>query len=180
MSTSRTTYDSTTIILHWLTAVLVILAFLLAMFWDDVPRPLGHLMVDTHMSLGITLAVVLAIRLVWRNTLGVKLPSTGQLEWVAKALHHTLYLLLPAQLALGVFLRWTQNHPLNIFGLLIASPFGTFSKSTAEFVDNIHDIAAWTVISLAGVHAAAALMHHFILRDGVLRRMLPARNAGKK
>jgi cytochrome b561 len=175
MTPMRTTYDSPTIVLHWLTAVLVILVFLLAMFWDDVPRTLGHLMVATHMSLGIMLAVVLAVRLVWRATRGAKLPSTGQFEWAAKALHHALYLLLPVQLALGVFLRWTQNHPLNVFGLLIASPFGIFSKATADFVDNIHDIAAWTLISLAGVHAAAALMHHFVLGDGVLRRMLPAR-----
>ncbi len=62
-----------------------------------------------------------------------------------------------------------------ILGVLIASPFGTFSKAIGGFVDEVHDFNAWLIMALAGGHALAALYHHYLLRDGVLRRMLQRR-----
>jgi cytochrome b561 len=81
--------------------------------------------------------------------------------------------LLIAQVPLGFFTRWTDNQPLDIFGLLISSPLGHCSKSTGDFVDQLHDINAWVIMGIVGVHAIAALVHHFVWRDAVLQRMLP-------
>jgi len=57
--------------------------------------------------------------------------------------------------------------------VLIPAPLGPFSKSTQHIVTNAHEWIAWTIIILAAVHAAAALFHHYVLRDDVLKRMLP-------
>ncbi len=168
-------YDRFSMALHWLTALLAVTLFLLAEFWDYAPRPTRHLLVTAHMSLGIILAAVLLTRIFWRATPGHKIPdaATGLEELAAKTVHYLLYILLAAQVGLGFALRWTENHPLSFFGLPIPSPFGTFSKATSDLVDRLHVINAWTIIVLAGGHALFALVHHFVLRDDVLRRMLP-------
>lgn len=171
-----TRYDSPTIALHWATAALVIFQFASAEFWDFFPKPAKHLLIIAHMSLGMLLLLVLIARLAWRLTRGQPTRPTGNkvLDAAARAMHLALYTLLAIQMPLGIFTRWTDNHPLNVFGLLIPSPLAPCAKATGEFVDQLHDINAWVIIALAGAHAAIALIHHFIWRDDVLARMLPA------
>ncbi|MCB5944640.1 cytochrome b [Acidocella sp. KAb 2-4] len=176
-SLSATRHDGLTIALHWLTAALVVLQFLLAETWDFFPKPARHLMIVGHISFGLVLAAVFGARLLWRATPGRRHFNDGPdlASRAARLMHRLLYLLLGAEIILGVFTRWTDNHPLTLFGLLIPSPFGTFSKVTGEWVDQIHDITAWSIIILAGAHAAMALVHHYLMRDDVLRRMMPGR-----
>ena len=168
-------YDSNTIFLHWITAFIVIFQFLSAEFWDFFPRPEKHFLILCHMSLGAALAIILIIRIPWRIFFGLKISETSPtiLDRGANALHYLLYVLLVLQMPLGFFTRWTDNHPLDVFGLLIPSPLGPCAKATGDFVDQIHDINAWVIMGLAGVHTAAGLLHHYWLRDGVLRRMIP-------
>jgi len=174
---ARDRYDAFSIIVHWSTAFLVIIQFLFAEFWDFFPHPVKHLMIVTHMSLGIVLTVVLAARIIWRLTPGhaVRDAGTGILEKAAKVMHLALYVLLTLQMPLGFLTRWTDNHPLDFFGLMIPSPLGSFSEATGRFVDQLHDINAWVIMGLAAAHALAALFHHYVMDDNVLRRMMPAR-----
>jgi cytochrome b561 len=169
-------YDSATIALHWVTAFIVLFQFLSAEFWDFFARPEHHFLVLCHMSLGFLLAVILTFRILWRITAGAKTIETSPslLDRGAKMLHYILYVLLTAQIPLGFFTRWTDNHPLNVFGALIPSPLGPCSKATGDLVDQIHDINAWIIMGLVGVHAIAALVHHFVWRDEVLQRMVPS------
>jgi len=170
-------HDGVTIALHWATAGLVVFQFFSAEFWDDFPHPVKHLLIIAHMSLGVVLAGVLLARIGWRLMPHAHLAAAGAglLGLAARAMHAALYTLLAAQMVLGVFTRWTDNHPLNVFGLKIASPLGHCAKATGHFVDQIHDINAWVIMSLAAAHAGVALMHHYGWRDDVLRRMLPGR-----
>lgn len=168
-------YDGTSIALHWATAALVLVQFGLAETWGWFPKPNHRLMIIAHMSFGILLAAVMLWRVLWRISAGRRLAPAGHglFDRAAKALHHLLYVLVVAEVVLGFATRWTDNHPLSFFGLLIPSPFGTFSKATGHLVDHIHDWNAWLIIGLVTVHALAALGHHYLLRDTVLRRMLP-------
>ena len=172
-------HDGPTIILHWLTAFLVAANFLLAEFWGFFPKPDRHLMIVTHMSFGLLLTAIFLLRLVWRARPGSTRFDSGPgvLNRAARGLHHLFYLLLAVEIMLGFLTRWTDNQALSFFGLPLPSPFGTFSKATGHFTGQLHDITAWTIIVLAGLHAAAALLHHHVLKDGVLRRMLPKLNS---
>jgi hypothetical protein len=58
-------------------------------------------------------------------------------------------------------------------GLLIPPPFAPFSKPAHHLVGELHELNGWAIIILAAGHAAAALYHHYVLRDRVLSRMLP-------
>jgi Prokaryotic cytochrome b561 len=70
---------------------------------------------------------------------------------------------------------WSQHEPLSLFGLFaIPAPYA-FSRSQSVLIGGLHYWAATAIVVLAGGHAFAALFHHFVRRDGVLRRMLPER-----
>lgn len=173
----RTHYDGIAMSLHWLTVVLVLTQFGLAQLWDFAPRPGKHLMIVAHMSFGILLAAVVLARILWRLIPGHQVPAavSGWVETVSHAMHWLLYGLLGAEAVLGFVLRWSGNEAMSFFGLLIPAPFAPFSKSAHHLIGDVHDWVGWSIIILAACHAGAALFHHFVVRDDVLRRMLPAR-----
>lgn len=173
----RTRYDSFAIALHWLTVALVLVQFGLGELWDFAPRPVHHFMVLAHMSFGILLALVVILRIIWRFIPGhqVTAANSGVLEIAAKAVHYLLYVLLIAQAVLGFLMRWGGHEEMFFFGLWIPPFFAPFGKPTVHFIGELHENIGWAIIIIALGHAAAALFHHFFLRDDVLRRMMPNR-----
>ena len=102
----------TTIALHWITAVLVVLLFIIGKTIDDAPR--GPLRVDyrsLHMLLGVTLGLVLIVRVAWRTTRGGMLPALhqGLLLLIARATHYLLYALMVVTVCLGITNVWVQG-----------------------------------------------------------------------
>lgn len=171
----RTVYDKVAITLHWLTVLLVLSQFALAETWGWFARPTRHLMITTHMSFGIILSAVIVIRIVWRLIPGHQMPpaASGWTELAAKTVHYLLYVMLVLEAVLGYVLRWSGNESMSFFGLMIPPPFAPFSKPMHHLVGEIHNLNGWAIILLAFGHAAAALYHHYVLRDRVLSRMLP-------
>ena len=177
LSEPRLRYDHATIALHWLTAILVIALFALAEAWGFLPRgtPLRRGFQSLHISLGILLTAVLIARLVWRLTHGRDLPpsASGLKNLASTTMHWALYALLAAQVVLGFLFRWAQGEPFLFFGLFsIPSPM-TADRPTAHSYGELHNTVAWALIVLAGCHAAVALLRQYVVRDGVLLRMLP-------
>jgi cytochrome b561 len=169
-------YDRVTIVLHWTTAILVVALYGLAQIWGFLHRgsaPRNEL-IALHVSLGLLLTAVLALRIVWRLTAGRRLPpaAQGMLELAAAAAHYGLYLLLAVQAVLGWCLSWALEEPLAFFSLFVIPSPVVFTTAQRQAILFLHDWIATIVIVLAGAHALAALFHRFVLRDGVLRRML--------
>jgi len=175
----RTRYDRFAIGLHWITAVLVVLQFGLAETWGWVERPARHVMITAHMSFGILLSVVILVRVAWWLIPGhqVAASDSGAVELASKAVHYLLYILLITEAVLGYVFRWSGNESMSFFGLLIPPPFAPFSKPAHHLVAEAHDWIGWTIVILAAGHAAAALFHHYVLRDEVLSKMLPGLRA---
>lgn len=170
-------YDSVTILLHWLTFVLVVLLFALAQTWGFLQHgtPIRKELQSLHISLGIILAVVIMVRLIWRAVVGRHLPvlTEGWTAWAAKFVHFALYVLLVAQIIMGFLYRWAQAESFMFFGVFPVR-FATSKNITLDHTfGDIHNFLAWTIIILVSFHSAAALLHHYWLRDNVLRRMLP-------
>jgi cytochrome b561 len=166
-------YDHDTIVLHWLTAALVVLGWLLAQFIDDfatgTPRTLAR---SVHIALGIVLALVLVVRLSWRRRGGLRLEAApgwpGRLALVG---HRSLYALLVAVVAVGVLNAWVRGDDL--FGLVRIPSFAPGDKALRGTIGDLHEWLANALLIVATLHALVALSHHFVLKDGVLRRMLP-------
>jgi len=172
----RTVYDNVSVFLHWLTALLVLSQFALAETWEWFARPTRHLMIVSHMSFGIILSAVIVARLVWRLLPGHQVAPavSGWTEMASKGVHYLLYAMLAAEAVLGFVLRWAGDESMSFFGLLIPPPFAPFSKAAHHQLGELHELNGWAIIILAAGHAAAALYHHYVLRDRVLSRMLPA------
>ncbi len=170
---SQLRYDRTTIALHWTVAVLVTLIWGIAQIIDLFPA--GPLRVDArsvHIVLGVALACVMAIRIFWRAGNGRVLPpaARGLAHLAARAVHFALYGLVIAEVLLGMANAWFRGD--SIFGLFRLPGYLPLREITGD----LHAIGANLILAAAGLHAAAALMHHFVLRDGVLLRMIPRRS----
>ncbi len=169
-------YDSRTIALHWLTAVLVVALWGSAQLIDYFPR--GWPRVDAR-SVHVTMGVILLVAIVWRvlHRLGTgrRLPAAdrGALHVVAKSTHYALYALVIAQVTLGVLFVWSRGD--NIWNLFTLPTLFPADKDFRHTVGDLHGTIANVILILAGIHAAAALVHHYLWHDNVLRRMLPAR-----
>lgn len=169
-------YDRTTISLHWITAGLVVVLWIIgqtADWFPDGPFNTGYWSV--HVVLGFALAALIAGRMIWRNSGGRRLPAadTGVLHAVAKATHYGLYLLLLVVVVLGTVNAFVRGY--NLFDLVSLPQIG--DRTMRKPITQWHGLAANLLLALAGLHAAAALFHDYITRDSVLARMLPARRA---
>jgi cytochrome b561 len=167
-------HDPTTIALHWATVVLVVVLWSIGQTVDFAPY--GALRIDyrsTHIALGVTLGVVLLVRLTWRLTWHRQLPPIdhGLLQVIGRVTHWVLYALLITTVALGITNAWVRGD--TIFNLFKVPAYDPGNRALVNEVGDWHALAANAVLILAGVHAAAALFHHYILRDATLRRMLP-------
>ena len=170
-----TAYDRRTIAYHWLTAVLVAAQWVGAHYIDAFPK--GPLRVDarsTHIALGVALAAVVVARLVWRSTRGSRLAALGPapVRRLSQGTHWLLYGLVIATLVLGVTNAWERGDSL--FGLVKIPSFAPADKALRQQIGDLHEWSANLLLILAGLHAAAGLVHGLIWKDQALRRMIPA------
>lgn len=170
-------YDRRTIVLHWLTAALVVSLWVLGQTIDWFPKGTPRVFArSAHVSLGVALSLVLIARIGWRfDGRAVHLPPAG-VAWPAKIAtitHWLLYGLLVASVALGIANAWVRGDM--IFNLFRIPAFDSNNRGLRETVEEWHALAANALLIVTFFHAAAALVHHFISKDDVLRRMLPMR-----
>jgi cytochrome b561 len=163
-------YDRPTIVLHWLTAILVIVQWTIGRTTGLLPR--GPLRVDIwslHVLLGVSIALVLVVRIVWRVRRGNRLPGVGtSLERAAASfVHIAMYVVLAVVVVLGFANTYVHGFPL--FNVLTLP--GQQDMATILRVNSWHGFAANVLAVLILLHTAAALFHHYVKRDGVLRRM---------
>ena len=165
-------YDAATIWLHWSTVALVAILWTLGQVTGWLPRgPFRSGLWSTHVALGLLLAVVLAIRILWRASFGSTLPpaDAGVLNWLAKSTHYGLYVLLVAVVVLGI--TNASYRAYNVYGLFSVPQFDGGDSSTAHSINSWHEWAANLIVLLAFFHAVAALGHQYIWRDHLLARM---------
>jgi cytochrome b561 len=162
-------HDPATIALHWISALLV------AVLWT-IGQTNGPLRIDyrsVHIVLGAALGVVLLARLAWRLMRRETLPPIdhGLLLVIARITHWLLYALLIIAVALGIANVWVRGDV--IFNMFQVPAYDPGNRALIHLIGGWHALAANAVLIVAGAHAAAALFHHYILRDATLRRMLP-------
>lgn len=186
MSTARKHYDTLSRSLHWLTAIAVVAAFILGPehFGRELRQgldPATRWDIVTHESLGLLVAGLTLLRLLWR-VVRPAAPRFDMPRWMhlaAQATHAALWLLLllavpvTAMLALG-----TENHPLTLLGGIRVNALPVTPQSPIADLANwgeVHGVLGDMILWLAGLHAVAAIYHHVLLKDGVLRSMLSPR-----
>jgi cytochrome b561 len=171
-------YDRFTILLHWLTAALVVLLWGVAQVIDLFPRDGGRVEVrSVHILLGVTLLLVVLVRLAWRKTSwgGRQPPRQGVGDLAARGVQVALVLLVLATIALGLLNVAVRGDA--IFSWVKVPALSPGYPGLRDSIGELHEWGANLILALAGLHAAAGLAHHFVLHDRVLRRIMPCRNA---
>jgi cytochrome b561 len=173
----RLRYGAVAQFFHWVIVALIITQFVLANKADGLPLGAAKLAtLAQHKSVGVTILGLTILRLLWR-VIGPTpaLPST-MARWqnrAARASHVLLYALLLVVPVLGWLMSSARNFPVSWFGLVTLPDMIEPNRAAYEFLHDAHTAAAKTLFVVALIHAAAALKHHFVDRDDVLRRMLP-------
>jgi cytochrome b561 len=163
--------------LHWLTLVLLIAAFTLAISMVNMPfSPRKLEFYSWHKWVGVTIFLLAVLRLAWRLANPVPLPPKGTPQWqrrLAGLSHAALYTVLIVMPVTGWIMSSALNLPVVYLGIIpIPSPLGV-NRALGEAMKLVHLSLAITLLILVAIHVLAAIYHHVALRDDVLRRMLP-------
>ena len=185
MTTQRTHYDAVSRAFHWLTAIAVLLAFILG------PEHFGRQMrqgldpatrwdIVLHESLGVLVMALTLLRLLWVAVRPAK-PRFDMPVWMqqaSQATHGLLWLLLLAVPMSAFLALGSAGQPLTLLGGFRVDEMPVIAQSPlAHLADwgDLHGALGDLTLWLAGLHAVAAIFHHVLLKDGVLLSMLRPR-----
>lgn len=163
--------------LHWLMLLLLIAVFAAVELSDVLPK--GS---DTrasfrtwHFMLGLTVLVLVGARLIAKLVSPTPLINSPKAYWqdrTAKVVQTLLYPLMVAMPVLGWLMLSASGSVIPFYGLELPT-LTAKDKELADTIKQIHEVSATAIYVLVGIHAAAALYHHYFLRDNTLRRILP-------
>ena len=162
---------------HWITAVTIIGLFILGLwmvdltYYDDWYRKAP----DLHKSTGVLLFVFTLLRLIWRKTNTTPDVIESQHRWEIKLAHIThvlLYALLLSIMLSGYFISTADGRDIEVFKLFSVPATLQGIENQEDIAGKIHLVLAVMLISLASIHALAAVKHHIIDKDRTLKRML--------
>src|SRR5580704_9781721 len=172
---SMARYGGAAMAFHWTAAVLIVVVGTLGLLHDSWPRRTQSFWINIHVMIGLVLFALIIARLWWRITHRPPdlPPHVGEFSRrLSHPVHLLLYFLL---LIIPIFGIVTFIYHGRIFDFgLFKVDFGV-KRNRAIFgpTEDIHGYLAYALFALAGLHALAALWHHFVRRDGVLLRMWP-------
>jgi cytochrome b561 len=161
--TDRLQYGTTAKVFHWLIVALLLVQYSIGWLMPDIHGGMkpGDAMIF-HVSIGMTILVLIVLRFTWRLTHPVA-PESSLPPWQrlsSEAMHWLLYALVLAT---------------TITGWLFA-PLPMLASEDAAAVkafDGWHQAMEWTLLTVVGIHVATAIVHIFIYRDRIMQRMLP-------
>ncbi len=163
------------IAIHWLMALSIIGLYALGLYIDSLSyydpeyRTVPHI----HKSIGMLVILALGVRLIWRvgNRTPEELPQPKLLTLATKAVHTLLYLLMVVALISGYMISTADGRAIEVFSWFSVPAFSTGIDNQEDIAGAIHWYSTTALIVLAGLHALAALKHHFVNKDATLKRI---------
>lgn len=189
LKNTNITYGSIAKWLHWGTALLFLGSYMSVYYrhWFTVKdTPENWTALQLHLSIGITIAVVVMLRIIWRitNQTPELEPGSKLQQLTAHAGHFALYaimIIMPVTgyLGTGVDTEYffmfdiPKFESTQLFNALVIEGLGMTPDEFEEPIDFIHKkvFGAWLAWMLILGHAGAALYHHFIIKDNTLNKM---------
>jgi cytochrome b561 len=177
MKAGAVRYTHTAIALHWLLLLLLVGGFGLGLYMTGLPNGIHKLkLYNWHKWAGATFLALSLLRLAWRLTHPPP-PPPPMPDWqrrAAAAVQVAMYALFFVVPLVGWAYSSALGYPLVWFGVLPLPDWVPQDRELARAIKPWHERAAWLLALLIALHVAAALKHHFLDRDGLLRRMAPS------
>lgn len=180
-SSAPSNYSALQIGLHWLTALLILAAFILVWTFDNTPLApatfkLKLQLIAWHKWAGITVLILFAVRFAYkliRGTPAVDPNMPALLRKLAIGVHHLLYLLMLALPLVGWLLTSAKGYPVMLYGVWQMPDLIGKDEALAHTLKEVHEFLANSLMLCIALHVAGALKHYLIDKDGTLARMLP-------
>jgi cytochrome b561 len=160
---------------HWLLLLMLTFLVVAGNFLASLPKGLEKFQAaGMHKSFGLVVLALIMLRLIWRlvNKTPKDLEGTPAVQnFMAHAMHWVLYVLMFAQPLAGILMSQAAGYPVSFFGLFELPVLLDKDPSLAQFLHSAHG-TVWILMVLAVIgHTGAALYHHFVMKDDVLKRM---------
>jgi cytochrome b561 len=174
---SNTHYGWLPAALHWLMLLLLVAVFASMELRGYFPRGsvAREAMKSWHYTLGVSVLLLALVRLAI-SFIGpvpaISPPPPSLQALAARLMKLALYGFMLGMPLLGWAMRSAEGMPVVFFGLALPPLVGA-SEQLADWLEELHEAGASVAYVLIGLHAAAALYHHYLVRDNTLRRMLP-------
>jgi cytochrome b561 len=163
--------------LHWLVAFFVILMLIFGRTLESLPIDEREEIIMGHSGLGTLVLVLMLIRILWRFTHPVPGALPNMSAWQSRMsswMHVALYVLLVLQPIFGIAqAMFLTDYEVLAFGAIPYSGLMVDDAEMASVFHIMHSINAWALSVLVLGHIGAAIYHHFVQKDVVLKRMLP-------
>jgi cytochrome b561 len=168
-------YSKPAVVLHWLVALLIFVAFPLGVYMHELPLSPDKLkLYSYHKWIGITVLLLAAIRVGWRLTHTPPPLPAGIAAWQRHAsavVHGLLYVLMIAIPLSGWLMSSAKGFQTVWFGVLPLPDLIAKDKALGELLAEVHKFLNFTLLAMVILHVGAALKHHFIERQPFLQRM---------
>jgi cytochrome b561 len=174
-------YGAGAIAFHWVMFLLVVVVGTLGLLHDSWPKRTQAYWINVHAVIGLLLWLLLIARFWWRvRHPPPPLPADiGAVDRrVSQTVHGLLYALIFVTPFLGV-VTFIWHGRIFDFGLFQVDFHVAKNHAVFGPTEDIHGYLAYGIFGIAALHALAALWHHFVKHDGVLRRMWPAAPAAR-
>lgn len=169
-------YDPVTMSLHWMIALAVVAAYAIGLVREELPKGDFRVWLLTlHISIGVLVLALTVVRVGWRmmTPAPTALASTPMAALAARMAHLALYAAMIAVPLIGLLAAWTKGRVVGLFSAFVIPSPVALDTALAKTLEDAHGVAAHGFMILAGVHALAAIVHHLVLKDATLARMLP-------
>jgi cytochrome b561 len=170
-------YTTTAIVLHWIVALAVIVQIAWGWWMQTIPKQPPGLRADAfnlHKSIGMTIFMLMAVRLAWRATHAPPspVPMPAWQSYAARANHWLLYICLLLQPITGYIGSAVSGYPVRYFGWVLPA-WASRNDALKDLLSQVHLVTSVILVAAIVVHVAAALKHQFVDRDRLLGRMWP-------
>lgn len=176
---TRRRFSALSIALHWLTLLLIAAVYAVILLRENYPKgsDIREGLKTWHFMLGLTILALIVIRLIARLSRRSPPITPEPPAWqglLAKATHFALYAFMLVMPVAGWVILSASGKAIPFFGLELPALVSQ-DKTLAGQVKEVHETLGTIGYFLIGLHALAALYHHYVVKDDTLRRMLPGR-----
>jgi cytochrome b561 len=177
------TYGPVAKLLHWATAALLVVQYLVGWMMPDIRHGMTPgIAMNLHMSFGICLLTIVLIRYAWRvaNPVLPEASLPASQRTTSGVVHLVLYALLLVTMIAGWAFASMRGWTIAVFGIVPLTSLVAENSEIGRAIGRLHGVFTWMLLVAIAAHVFAALVHTFVYRDRVMQRMLPSVGTSSK